>query len=342
MATVKSHSNSSCEILMAPLHGVTTRVMRESWYTRFSGIDRTVLPFILAVQAKGSKKNHFKDCLPPLTDCPLETPQILGNDAASFLETARTLHEAGYAEVNWNLGCPYPMVANKGRGSGLLPFPERIEAILNTVYSDSLFADGLLRLSVKTRLGRKSSAEFESVAKTFNNYPLSSVTIHPRVGTQMYRGEVDLEGFDLAQDLIIAPVIYNGDIRTTEDYYLIHKRFPNISAIMIGRGLLADPFLAKRIREAQSGEETTTPAYTSPQWVEEVHQWFQDIYASYKTVLYGPGHVLAKMKELFSYLAPSFPDKKKELEHISRSTSFEVYENAVSLFFTAARSGSSR
>ncbi len=100
------------------------------------------------------------------------------------------LADAGYGEVDWNLGCPYPMVAGKKRGSGLLPYPEAIGEFLDRVCPRLGIG-----LSVKMRLGRYDARESAALAPVLNAYPLRKVTVHPRIGVQLYGGSVDLEGF---------------------------------------------------------------------------------------------------------------------------------------------------
>jgi tRNA-dihydrouridine synthase B len=115
----------------------------------------------------------------------------LSNHPDEFICLANTLVDMGYREINWNLGCPFPMVAKKYRGSGLLPHPDRIDRMLDKTL------DGFSgKLSIKTRLGRFSSDEMDRLIPVFNRYPLNRVIVHPRTGVQMYAGSVDLKAFE--------------------------------------------------------------------------------------------------------------------------------------------------
>ena len=314
---------------LAPLHGVTNRVYRAALFRHFGGFDCAMAPFILAVRTSKAKPNHFKDLLPgPVSESQSEAlsasdlarprvpliPQLLGNDPIAFVETAEVLVGLGYAEIDWNLGCPYPMVADKERGSGLLPFPNRIGKVL-----DAACAMPGLAISVKLRLGRSDPLDIERLMPVLNEHPLSRVIIHPRVGTQMYRGQADVEAFARAAELCRHRVVYNGDIASAEAYEKLAARLPAVDEWMIGRGAVSNPFLAEEIKAlAVAGDRSG-----------RLRAWHDELYRSYREALSGPAHVLDKMKEVWSYLGASFPGRPRQLERISRAKSLEAYEVAV-------------
>jgi tRNA-dihydrouridine synthase B len=302
-------------LYLAPLHGVTNRVFREAYFRHFGGFDGAVAPFILAVRVAKAKPQHFKDLLPGPGAEGLE-PQLLGNEPLAFAETARVLSELGYRDVDLNLGCPYPMVANKQRGSGLLPFPERVGALL-----DAACAVPGIRVSVKLRLGRSDPRDILALMPVLNEHPLSRVIVHPRVGTQMYRGVVDLDGFARAAALCRHELVYNGDIFSRAAFEALRARFPAIEAWMIGRGAVSNPFLA---------EEIGTGGAVRGDRIERLRAWHEDLYRSYRDVLCGPAHPLDKMKEVWSYLGASFPGKARQLERVARAKTLAAYEGAVS------------
>jgi tRNA-dihydrouridine synthase len=304
---------------LAPLHGVTNRVFRNAYFRRFPGFDSAVAPFILAVRSAGLKGSHFKDLLPEHNAGIPLVPQVLGNDPESFVETAKALADFGYGEINWNLGCPYPMVANKKRGAGLLPYPDAIGSFL-----DAACARSALPISVKLRLGRYDAREILALAPVLNAHPLAKVIVHPRVGIQMYEGEVDLDGFAAAAALMSHEVVYNGDIRDAAVFASLRARFPFVSEWMIGRWALCDPFLPARIKGA------AVPGDPVP----ALEAFHEDLYRSYRDCLSGPKHVLDKMKEIWWFLCRSVPDSGTALKKIERAKSLEAYEAAVRAAFT--------
>lgn len=308
-------------ISFAPLHGVTNRVFRKAYFRHFSGFDSAMAPFVLAVRPGKLPERHFKDLSPRETGGIRLVPQILGNDASDFLATARILADLGYDEVNWNLGCPFPVVANKRRGSGLLPFPDLVANFL-----DEACAGSPLPISVKLRLGRSDPGEILALMPILNGHPLARIIIHPRVGIQMYRGEVDLAGFAAAAALSRHGVVYNGDIKDAGTFEALRSRFPAVVEWMIGRWAISDPFLPARIRgEAPIRDRLGT-----------LRTFHDELYADYREVLYGPAHVLDKMKEIWGFLGKSFPGAGKALGRISQARTFEAYERAVDGLFLAA------
>jgi len=309
---------------LAPLHGVTNRHFRAAYFRHFGGFDSAVAPFVLAVPGAELKKNFFKDLVPPDgTGIPL-VPQILGNDPGSFIAAGRILAEAGYPCVNWNLGCPYSMVAKKKRGSGLLPFPDRIGKFLETVCGSLE-----IPVSVKLRLGMRDPSELVALMPVLNRYPLESVIIHARIGIQMYSGAVDLDGFARAAELCRHRVAYNGDITDVGAFRSLSGRFPRVNDWMIGRWALQDPFLASDIKADRAGASGPARGSLPAGRIATLRAFHEDLYAAYRSVLCGPGHVLAKMGEVWPLLGHSFPENAKELAGIARAHTFADYEHAV-------------
>lgn len=207
--------------------------------------------------------------------------QMLTNNAEHFIVTARKMMDFGYREVNLNLGCPSGTVVAKGKGSGFLSFPEKLDAFLDEIYSG--LADTGLDISVKTRIGRYEQDEFYELLDIYNKYPISELIIHPRVQKDMYRNTPRMEIFDYAVEHSKNPLVYNGDICTVEDYerfaghYLKNaenipdepksdkernnkesdKKSANITAVMLGRGLISNPGLAGQIVSGSCTDRST-------------------------------------------------------------------------------------
>jgi tRNA-dihydrouridine synthase len=305
-------------LYLAPMHGVTNRVYRNAFFRHFGGFDAAMAPFIPSANSSDMKATHFKDILADSGARVPVIPQVMSNDAAGFVMTARKVSALGYSEVNWNLGCPYPMIANKQRGAGLLPYPEKIDRFLEKVCSGVDMA-----ISVKLRLGMYDQKEILDLMPILNGYPLLKLIIHARIGTQMYGGDVDLEGFQAALSLSAHPVVYNGDIKDTATFEALRLRFPLVNEWMIGRWALSNPFIASTIRGAALPDDP----------VGVIHQFHDDLYACYRRVLYGPRHVLDKMKEIWSYLAPSFSGSGTVLKSIGQARTLEAFERTACVVF---------
>lgn len=311
-------------IILAPLRGFTDVVFRNAFQRHFRGVDEAVAPFVTSIKGRRIKPSHLKD-LVPTDNCTIPVvPQVLSNNSDEFICMANTLIGLGYGEINWNLGCPYPMVAKKKRGSGLLQHPETIDRML-----DALMNGVSCKLSIKTRLGRLSADEMEQLIPVFNRYPLARIIVHPRTGTQMYTGSVDLEAFAYCLSRIQHPVIYNGDINDMAMFQKLDARFPEVCGWMLGRGLVANPFLPEMI---QAGNRRLV----RPK--ERFARFHQDLLEGYRQRFSGPAHVLDRMKGFWRYFSNGFTNGTKILKQIRKTSDLKRYQQVVS----AALDGQSR
>lgn len=234
-------------IILAPLRGFTERPFREAFSNHFTGVDEVLAPFIPLVSVASVNTSRFSDILPRNEKIQI-IPQVIGNSAQQIIQMANALYDVGFEEINWNLGCPMHKITKKQRGSGLLPFPQKIRSILEEVIPA---IPGTL--SIKTRLGLKEKNEFLNAIDVFNDFPLVSLTIHPRTGAQMYSGIADPDFFAaIFHKLANNKLIYNGDIFTVSDYQKLAQRFNTIHDWMIGRALIVNPFLGEWIKSGQT------------------------------------------------------------------------------------------
>ena len=234
--------------------------------------------------------------------------QLGGSDPAQLKHCAKLAEERGYHEINLNLGCPSGTVVSKGRGSGFLAKPEELDRFL-----DDIFSQCEVPISVKTRLGRYSPDEFPELLEIYNRYPIEELTIHPRIRDDYYKNTPNLDMFEYAVEHSKNPLCYNGDITTVEEYERFCERFPTIEAIMIGRGLIANPGL---VREIQTGEKMRK---------EELHVFLRELKVAYQACM--PDQpVLFKMKEIWSYLVNWYPNGKKVWKRVRKTNRLIEYD----------------
>lgn len=240
-------------LILAPMQGLTELLFRKTYEQCFPGaIDRAVSPFISLTHGNlNDALKKIDDVLPENNKGSMTViPQILGKEKEEFVTLANRLGEFGFDEVNWNIGCPMRRVAAKHRGSGILPYPNEIRDVLEYVVPRIQ-----PKLSIKMRLGHRSTDEILDIVPILNELSIKSITIHPRTGKQQYGGMPNLEKFDTAARQLNHPVIYNGDICTEADYLNIKERFPYVEDVMIGRGILYDPALPLKIKHI-AGDHT--------------------------------------------------------------------------------------
>ena len=306
------------KLSLGPFQGITDAPFRNVFKKHFGGIDKFYTPFFTGIQKDHAKNMQVEEIDPRFNDVETLTPQILSTDAEEILRFATQCKELGYKEINLNMGCPFPRVANKKRGSGLLPYPEKIDALFGQVFEK---ID--VKFSVKCRLGYFSPDEIVPVIDIFNQYPLSELVIHPRIGKQLYKGEADVQRFVELMPLIKAPLVYNGDIVSVESFERIREQVQPINEFMLGRGLLANPFLAEEIKGTLSNYDQT----------ERLHAYVVDLYEDRLRHAGGSPKVLGRMKELWSYLMYSFDNPQDIWRKIKKINALKEYEEAVEAVF---------
>jgi len=305
-------------IILAPLQGFTDVTFRNVFSEHFSGVDEAVAPFISTMGQMRLKPSRIKDVDPENNKKLFVVPQILGNVAKDFIFLADHLYEMGHKKINWNLGCPHSKIAKKKRGSGLLMYPDEIDRFLHTVLSRISNT-----LSIKIRLGRQSKNEIFKVLPVLNKYPLDEIILHPRTGIQMYEGTSDHDAFGSALLNCRHKLTYNGDITNLNSFYAVQKKFPQIRRFMIGRGLLANPFLAENIKGVLDHKNQ----------IDRIKNFHNDLFDSYQKIFSGPAHLTGRMKGFWTYLGPSFKQSRKALKTILKTRSITKYQDMVDCFF---------
>ena len=297
---------------IAPLEGITGYLYRRAHFDFFPGADRYYIPFIAPRQTGAFTGRELRDIDPQKNEGIPTVPQILTNNAEAFIHTARLLHSLGYGEVNLNLGCPSATVVTKGKGAGFLAQPQELDRFLDTIYSA---LD--LPVSIKTRIGVRSSEEAEGLIAIYRKYPVSELIVHPRIQTDGYRNHPNREVFAEWVGQRTCPIAYNGDIFTREDYREFARKFPQVEAVMLGRGMITNPAL---IRELRGGALLQK---------EELRAFSQRLYSDYRTYFSGERSVLFKLKEMWFYQARLFSHYEKYLHQIQKATTLGECEIAV-------------
>ncbi len=302
------------DIHFAPLQGYTEAPYRNAHAAVFGGVDAYHTPFV-RVEKGELRKKDMREISPENNHVPRLVPQLIAPDAERARTVLALFIEKGYAEAEINLGCPFPMLARRHNGSGMLPFPEEVKSLLGIVVEFPQIA-----FSVKMRLGWEHPEECLALIPLLNDTPLRQVTMHPRLGRQEYKGEVDLDSFARFYELCAHPMMYNGDLHTVEEIQQMADRFPRLTGVMLGRGLLANPALGLEYKEAR----TLSP----DEMAEKVRKLHSEVFAAYEQQLQGgDAQLLTKMKCFWEYLLPQADRKAKKAIH--KATRLEKYRQAV-------------
>ena len=170
--------------------------------------------------------------------------QIFGSDKKSFVEAAKmVIKEMSPDIIDINMGCPVPKVALRAQaGAALLKDPEKVYEIVKSVVEA---VD--VPVTVKIRSGwDHNSINAVEIAKVCEKAGASAITVHPRTRSQGYQGLADWSIIKKVKESVNIPVIGNGDIVSAKDAKKMIDQ-TGCDAVMIGRGVLGNPFLIKQV-----------------------------------------------------------------------------------------------
>lgn len=287
----------------APLEGITGLTYRNLHHKYFGGIHKYYMPFLSPTQNHCLTKKDQRE-LPPADSVPYTAiPQVLTKSVSDFLWAAECCGDRGYSEVNLNIGCPSGTVVAKGKGAGMLASPDQLEHFLSEIFTKCP-----LEISVKTRLGLNAPNEFPKLLTILNQFPIKELIIHPRVRTEFYKGSVHLDQFAYAIENSSHKICYNGDICTQKDVQFIQERFPQISSVMIGRGLVADPGLLC------GGTHRET-----------LQAFHHELFETYISMFGSRQNAMARMKEIWSMLITLFDCSDSYGEKIRKCTDYDSF-----------------
>ena len=291
----------------APLEGLTDAPFRQIHHKYFSqGIDRYYTPFFSPTIHRTLTPRESRELPPADSFKATVIPQILTKVSEDFLWMAQQCMDLGYTEVNLNLGCPSGTVTAKGKGSGMLRDLTVLEAFL-----DDIFAASPLPISVKTRIGFYDSEEFPRLLELYNRYPIKELTIHPRIRTAFYKGNVDMDMFRLAMAESKNPVCYNGDITDISKIHALQAEFPQLEAVMIGRGLIGDPGMLT----PGGTDRKTLAAYT------------EELLETYFVLFGGSRNAMFRMKEHWGMLIHKFENNEKLAKALRKTTDISEFRS---------------
>lgn len=316
-------------IHFAPLQGYTEDVYRRAHCALCGGIDSYYTPFIRVEHGEVRRKERF-DMLPEHNEGLSLVLQVIAGDADEMqllldaIRTAWRPHlEAGGStpdgaarrlRVDLNLGCPFPLQVRHGKGAGLMDHPDALQRICELMQrSDDL------DFSVKMRLGVDDADQWRSLLPLLADTPLHHIVLHPRVATQQYGGAPDMDAFGQFLDACPHPVVYNGDIKTADDIRRLEARYPRLSGVMVGRGLLARPTLAREyIDECVLSDREVIAALV------RLHD---AVHANLATRIPGEAQLLNKLRTFWDYAEPTLG--RKAWKKIHKAGSMRNYLSAV-------------
>ena len=301
---------------LAPMEGITGYVFRRVHAECFGALDRYYTPFLPPPRlGSGFGGKNLKEIDPANNEGLNVVPQLLTKNADEFVWAAQLLADMGYAEVNLNLGYPSGTVVAKGRGSGLLRDPDALEGFLSDICERSP-----LPVSVKTRLGLEDDAEYACILDIYCGLPLAELIVHPRVQKDRYQGRPRWEPYGATLAAAPFSVAYNGDIFDTADRDALLAAFPATRHVMMGRGLLANPALARMMGGGLPASR------------EELERFHDALFHAYEEAI--GGNAVFRMKEWWFYAKCAFAESMAVHRAVRKVRKADEYEAAVRRIFS--------
>ena len=296
----------------APLEGITDSIYRQFHHQFFPGLHRYYTPFFSPTMHRSLTQKEKRELQPADSLGYALVPQVLTRNPEDFLWMAQRCADAGYEELNLNLGCPSGTVTAKGKGAGALRDTQALERFLEAIFSASPIA-----ISVKTRIGYADPEEFPALLDIFNRYPIKELTIHPRTRVAFYSGSVDMDSFRYAVEHSKNPLCFNGNLCSIAEIDAFKEAFPTVGAVMLGRGLIADPGML-------------TPDGTQ---IGPLEQFHDALLEAYTTVFGSSRNAMFRMKENLHYLICRFDGGEKLYKRLRKTTDLQEYKDLMQTLF---------
>lgn len=304
------------EIALAPMEGLADAMLRDL-ITRQGGIDWCVSEFV-RVTDQLLAPAAFYQLAPELknnSSTPVGTPmrlQLLGSDPVCLAENAARAAELGARVVDLNFGCPAKTV-NKSRGGAiLLREPERLYRIAELV---SAALPAQVPLTAKMRLGYEDTSPALDCARALAAGGATQLVVHARTKLQGYKPPAHWEWIARISEVVDIPVLANGEIWSVDDWKKC-REVSGAQSVMIGRGLVCQPDLARQIKAAAVGED-----YQPLDWA-GLWPLLQEFWLRARQTV-SPRHAPGRLKQWLSMLMRNYPEAGAFFQHIRRETECE-------------------
>lgn len=242
------------QLILAPMQGLVDDVMRDL-LTRIGGFDECVSEFVRITHTVHSRATWLKyvpeiahaNRTPAGTPC---TVQLLGSDAENMVVNALEAVRFGSDKIDLNFGCPAPTVNKHKGGAVLLKEPDLIYHIVRTLRQR---LPQHIPLTAKMRLGYEDKSLALECASAIENGGACALTVHARTKVEGYEPPAHWEWVRKIRDAVSIPVTANGDVFSLQDYLDI-KAVSGCDSVMLGRGAVIRPDLARQIKQYENGE----------------------------------------------------------------------------------------
>lgn len=301
-------------LTLAPMQGLTDDVMRDL-LTRIGGFDECVSEFVRITHTVHSRATWLRHA-PEIANgnktfsgipC---TVQLLGSDAENMAVNALNAVRFGVRKIDLNFGCPAPTVNKHQGGAVLLKEPEKIFHIVKTLRTS---LPPHIPLTAKMRLGFEDTMLTLDNARAIEEGGASALTVHARTKVQGYTPPAHWSWLRRIADTVGIPVTANGDVFTLQDYIGI-KQESGCKSVMLGRGAVMMPDLARQIKQYEAGETVRAMCFA------EIINWiilFVDLCIDKEGENKYP---VARLKQWLSMMKKTYPEADELFNHIRSIT----------------------
>ena len=309
--------------VLAPMEGVTHRVFRDLIIS-LGGVGAAWTEFLRVSSAPLSTKVILRELGPQPVSCPVGV-QLMGNNAELMAETARHAMLAGAPTVDINFGCPAPVVFRHCAGSALLKDPENVGRLVHTIASAVN-----IPVTAKIRLGVDDASRLRDIVQAIEGAGAARLTVHARTKADGYTHPARWEWLTKVVAWTRLPVTGNGDVITPADARRM-RRETGVDAVMIGRGVLRDPWIFARLRAEDRGD---TSPLVGTQEIRAFHGAYRDAIIADG----GAGGVVGQLKQWWRRFDVGITMTDAERNSVLRAPDLAALDAAVESIMTRAES----
>jgi tRNA-dihydrouridine synthase C len=311
------------ELVLAPMEGLVDDIMRDV-LTRIGGIDLCVTEFVRVTDTLLPART-YRRLAPELAagartraGTPVHV-QLLGSDPGCLAANAARAAQWGAPAIDLNFGCPAKSVNQHRGGAVLLDEPALIFAIVQAVRAA---LPDEVPLSAKMRLGYADTDHALDCARAIEAGGARRVTVHARTREEGYRPPAHWEWIARVRETVSIEVVANGEVWTPDDYRRI-RLISGCSRVMIGRGLIARPDLARNIAAGLRGD-----AIEPFDWL-DMQPWVLDFFRQCRARGEGTAYPVARLKQWLGQLRRGFPEAGTLFERLRAVRDLDAIERVL-------------
>ncbi|KPN73165.1 tRNA-dihydrouridine synthase [Neisseria sp. 74A18] len=319
------------QLILAPMQGLVDDVMRDL-LTRIGGFDECVSEFVRITHTVHSRQTWLKHVpeiagnnrTPAGVPC---TVQLLGSDADNMAVNALEAVRFGADKIDLNFGCPAPTVNKHKGGAVLLKEPELIHHIVRTLRQS---LPDHIPLTGKMRLGFEDKTLALECAAAIAEGGACGLTVHARTKVEGYEPPAHWEWVRKIREAVQIPVTANGDVFALQDYLDI-KQVSGCNSVMLGRGAVMRPDLARQIKQFERGESVTEADFA------EIAGWINLFFDLCLAKEANNKYPVARLKQWLGMMKKVYPQAQELFERIRTLKEADEVKNVLIAFEQAQR-----